>query len=198
MHDSLGSLPTPLWAFGIALMLVMLCGGPCIRLLASFCRETIRQDSARLASLLSGKAATPGMGGLLIFAAFLIAVLLMADPLEPPIAAAIALALGLGAIGAWDDLAKRCTSRRGISARAKLAAQIAVAAPVALWLAARAEIASDFVSVTCAVLLIVLLSNAVNLSDGLDGLAGGCCFCGSTAIRPACSWETPVRCHSVV
>lgn len=160
MHESL--------AFALALVLVLVLGPQVIRLLAARCRESIRQDSARLAALSSPKAGTPTMGGLLILAGFLITVCLLADLSQPIVSAAIVLTLGLGAIGVCDDLSKRNSRRRGISARVKLAAQAVIALPVACWLC------QDGLSATLAVLVIVGMSNAVNLTDGLDGLAGGC------------------------
>ncbi len=170
MYDHLAPLwPMPALAFGSALVLVLLCGPLVIRLLAARCRETIRQDSPRLAELLCAKAATPSMGGVLILGGFLIATGLLSDVSQVAVQAAILLALGFAAIGVWDDLSKRRTRRRGITARTKLAAQIVVASLVVVWL----DLEGGWIGRALAVLLIVGMSNAVNLADGLDGLAGG-------------------------
>jgi phospho-N-acetylmuramoyl-pentapeptide-transferase len=162
-----------LFGFGVALVFVLACGRPCIAWLARHCREHIRQDSKHLAAILSVKAATPTMGGVLILAGFLTAIVLLADPARPEVLAAIALAGGLGLVGIWDDRTKART-RRGISARAKLAAQLLVATAVIAWLIDCDCFHPDSWSLLGGLFLIVGLSNAVNLTDGLDGLASGC------------------------
>jgi phospho-N-acetylmuramoyl-pentapeptide-transferase len=154
-------------AGSIALVLVLLCGPATICLLASLCRETIRRDSARLQALMASKAATPTMGGLLILAGFL-AGTLFANVTDPRVHGAIALSLGLAALGVWDDFSKGNRDRRGLSPRTKLIAQTIIATAVVLCFA------DDGLIAPLTVLVIVGLSNAVNLTDGLDGLAGGC------------------------
>ncbi|HEX2518874.1 MAG TPA: phospho-N-acetylmuramoyl-pentapeptide-transferase, partial [Castellaniella sp.] len=148
----------------------LLCGPVAIRLLATLCRETIREDSPRLRSLMSVKAATPSMGGLLILAGFLAGSGWFTSTSDPLVQGAVVLALGLAALGAWDDLSKRDVSRRGLSARAKLCGQTLLAVIVVHCFPP----SLPSVSTASAVLLIVGLSNAVNLADGLDGLASGC------------------------
>lgn len=163
----------PLAALGIALGVVLLSGPATIRFLTRRCRESIRRDSPHLASLSAGKSATPSMGGLLILGGFLVPVCFFTK-FSPPILAAIGLSIGLAALGIYDDLAKRRSPRRGISARTKLAGQCLIAAIVILWLAWHDEIAAQPVSIPLAMLVIAGMSNAVNLADGLDGLASGC------------------------
>ena len=91
-----------------------------------------------------------------------------------------------GAIGFWDDWSKIKRSR-GISAQAKFIAQWSIAALVALlwvyWAGAKTTICVPFFKnlnpdlgiffVFWAMFIIVSCSNAVNLTDGLDGLAIG-------------------------
>lgn len=169
----------PLAALGIALGVVLLAGPATIRLLKRRCRETIRRDSPQLATLSAGKAATPSMGGLLILAGFLLPLCLLVD-ISPRMVAVIGLAIGLGVLGICDDLAKRRLHRRGISARAKLAGQSLVAAATVFWLVWHGEIAAPLL----ATVVIVGMSNAVNLADGLDGLTGGCSLLALVAFVP--------------
>jgi phospho-N-acetylmuramoyl-pentapeptide-transferase len=180
----------PVLAFAIALLLVLLSGGAIIRLLAARCRETIRQDSARLQAIMSSKAETPTMGGLLILLGFLAGTLLFADWMDPHVAGAIALAVGLGAVGMWDDLAKRNVRRRGLSAKTKLAAQMIVVGAIVLAFPAAAIDRHPAVAIA-AMLLVVGMSNAVNLTDGLDGLAAGCSLIVLAAMGLAASlWQS--------
>jgi phospho-N-acetylmuramoyl-pentapeptide-transferase len=178
-------------AFVIALAVVLLMGPHAIRALAACCRESIRQDSARLAALSHAKAGTPTMGGLLILVGFLVSICLVADFSQPTVAAAMVLSLVLGALGMRDDLCKRTARRRGISARAKLVGQSLIALTIVGWLIAKSQIASDWLSATVSVLLIVGMSNAVNLADGLDGLASGCSLLALAAIGAMCSLAAP-------
>lgn len=92
-------------------------------------------------------------------------------------------ALLLVVMGVWDD-------RRDLTPRAKFAAQIAAALCVVVWggiqihsvtLTDRVEL-PGFVSLPLTVLFIVGITNAINLSDGLDGLAGGTTLLGSCGI----------------
>jgi phospho-N-acetylmuramoyl-pentapeptide-transferase len=135
------------------------------------------------------KAGTPTMGGLIIWAAISIPYLVLSDR-DTESLAVFGVALGCAALGFADDVTK-LTKRRslGISARWKLAWQALLS--IALWYLAIYVV--DLPSVIdfrisdaeldipdAAYLLLVFLavagaSNAVNLTDGLDGLAAGCC-----------------------
>jgi phospho-N-acetylmuramoyl-pentapeptide-transferase len=106
--------------------------------------------------------------------------------------------IGLAAIGAVDDLKKLSGRSSGLSATTKLAAQLAVAAVVAVWLFSvqhalpgGTDLQIPIIGVTVplgvwfvplAVVVIVGSSNAVNLTDGLDGLAGGCLITTTAAM----------------
>ncbi len=153
-------------------------------------REPILCDSEAVRRLHEHKSATPTMGGLFIVAGILAATCLLADLSNSLLQATVLLVAGFGLIGAADDLVKLRGRRNGLSVRGKLAAQLVVATLVALlvWEHHRhlpdglalvlpfwgqvANLGIGFIPL--AVLVIVGSSNAVNLTDGLDGLAGGC------------------------
>jgi phospho-N-acetylmuramoyl-pentapeptide-transferase len=139
------------------------------------------------------KAGTPTMGGVLILVGVLVPTLLWADLTNPKIWIAVLATLAFGAIGFADDYVKVVRKRSlGLTARRKLLAQIAVglAVGLAVYFLAQVEpreystrVAFPFFKqlvpdlgvlyVVFAVLLLTLSSNAVNLTDGLDGLAIG-------------------------
>jgi len=137
------------------------------------------------------KAGTPTMGGLLILFAWLLSTLLWANLTNPYVWMAVGVTAGFGAVGFADDILKVRRKRNlGLSARAKLAGLVAIAA-IAGYLLPRLPTAEPF-SPTLAfpffknlvldlgllygpfvVFVLVGASNAVNLTDGLDGLAIG-------------------------
>ena len=134
------------------------------------------------------KAGTPTMGGILIIGATLLATLLWADLTNPYIWLLIFVTVGFGAIGFLDDYLKVIKKHnRGLSGRAKLVGQIAVATLAVVWLYyfpnfdttlnlpffkdVRPDLGWGFIPL--AVFVIVGSANAVNLTDGLDGLAIG-------------------------
>jgi phospho-N-acetylmuramoyl-pentapeptide-transferase len=135
------------------------------------------------------KAGTPTMGGLIIFTAIAIPYLVLSD-LSTSSLAVFGVALGCAAIGFVDDFLK-ITRRRslGLSARYKLLFQAALA--LGLWYVAKHSVGldsslelrisdasldiPDWVYPIVIFLVIAGSANAVNLTDGLDGLAAGCC-----------------------
>ncbi|MBE7560346.1 phospho-N-acetylmuramoyl-pentapeptide-transferase [bacterium] len=138
-----------------------------------------------------GKQGTPTMGGLLILASLLFSLLLWGDLGNRHVWLAILVTTALGAVGAVDDFAKlRGRSHRGLSARQKLAWQGGIGLFTGLWIyfflgtEHNAELALPFFKhaviplgvlyILFAIIVIVGSSNAVNLTDGLDGLAIGC------------------------
>ncbi len=141
-----------------------------------------------LRRLHQAKHATPTMGGLFIVAGLVGGVLAFGDLANRYVQTALLLALGLSVLGALDDLAKIRSRGPGLSVRTKLAGQTLVAAVAAL-VVYQHQASAGFALhlpvlgtslplglgfVPLAVLVIVGASNAVNLADGLDGLAGGC------------------------
>jgi phospho-N-acetylmuramoyl-pentapeptide-transferase len=136
------------------------------------------------------KRGTPTMGGFLLLIAILISTLLWADLTNGFVWVSLMVTLGFGAVGFADDYLK--VSRRnpkGLPGRLKLAALCAVALIAALWFVylTRAPLATGlavpvfknaliplgYAFVPFAMLVMVGASNAVNLTDGLDGLAIG-------------------------
>jgi phospho-N-acetylmuramoyl-pentapeptide-transferase len=135
------------------------------------------------------KAGTPTMGGLIIFTAISIPYLVLSDRSTASLAV-FGVALGCALIGFIDDFLK-ITRRRslGLSARYKLVFQAALA--LGLWYVARHSVGldsslelrisdasldiPDWLYPVVIFLVIAGSANAVNLTDGLDGLAAGCC-----------------------
>ncbi|AEB08486.1 phospho-N-acetylmuramoyl-pentapeptide-transferase [Desulfobacca acetoxidans] len=134
------------------------------------------------------KAGTPTMGGILIIAATIGSTLLWADLSNTYVWLLIFVTLSFGGIGFLDDYLKVIKKHnRGLSGRGKLVSQIIVAAVVAVWLYSlpgfettltlpffkelNPDLGWGFLPL--AVFVIVGAANAVNLTDGLDGLAIG-------------------------
>jgi len=128
----------------------------------------------------------PTMGGLFILAMVTGNTLLWCDLTNPKVWVMVACLWGFGAIGCWDDWCK-ISHTKGITARNKFILQWGVAGLVVLsWLffaGGTTLITIPFFKsfypdlgwffVPWAMFVIVSLSNAVNLTDGLDGLAIG-------------------------
>ncbi len=156
----------------------------------------------KLFELHGKKAGTPTMGGILIVGALVVSTLLWAKLDNPMVWTVLLATVGLGALGFWDDYLKISKKNsKGVTARTKLTWQIGVAAIAgALFAYAvpadsgeslralhlpffKAAVISDMgiFSVAFFALVIVGASNAVNLTDGLDGLATGCSLTTSLA-----------------
>jgi phospho-N-acetylmuramoyl-pentapeptide-transferase len=134
------------------------------------------------------KRGTPTMGGLMILIAILSSTLLWADLRNPYVWIVLLVTTGFGVVGFADDwlkLTKRNT--KGLSAREKLGAQLilALVATLAIYLTevppSKGALAIPFLKdvliplgwgfLLFGALVMVSASNAVNLTDGLDGLA---------------------------
>ena len=171
-----------------ALLISFICGPSVIAWLKSKQGEgqPIRDDGPQ--SHLVRKKGTPTMGGFLILLALAISTLLWADLTNPYVWIALIVTVCFGLIGFLDDyrkLTKR--SHRGVSGRTKLLLEIILAAAACIALAGFAhqpfanQVAVPFFKNTLldlgwffvpfGVFVIVGASNAVNLTDGLDGLA---------------------------
>ena len=135
------------------------------------------------------KAGTPTMGGALILTSIAITTLLWGDLSNAYVWVVLFTTLGVGAIG-WVDDYRKVVHRnpKGLSAKAKMFWQslIALAVGIYLWHAASLPAHTEFIVpffkhavfplgavafITLVYLVIVGSSNAVNLTDGLDGLA---------------------------
>jgi phospho-N-acetylmuramoyl-pentapeptide-transferase len=141
------------------------------------------------------KAGTPTMGGILILASIVISTLIWAKWDNIMVWSVLFATLGLGALGFYDDYLKISKKNsKGVSARTKLVWQCGVALIAGALLAyavppdegvtlralyvpfIKDALITDMglFSVLFFTLIIVGSSNAVNLTDGLDGLATGC------------------------
>ena len=170
----------------MALLISFILGPYLIRALSAMqIGQPIRDDGP---ASHAAKAGTPTMGGVLIILALLIATVMLADVANLYIAVVLFVTVGFGTIGFVDDFLKLSRkSSRGLSARMKLALQFAVAlAGVAILYrqpAYSSVLGVPFFKnirpdlglwyIPFAALVIVGASNAVNLTDGLDGLAIG-------------------------
>jgi phospho-N-acetylmuramoyl-pentapeptide-transferase len=170
----------------MALVVSLILGPWLIRVLtAKQIGQQIRDDGPASHSV---KAGTPTMGGALIIVALMVATLMMADITNLYVLLALLATVGAGAVGFADDYLKLTRKNsKGLAPRAKLLGQFTVAFIVAavLYEVPRfsTEIGIPFVKnfrpdlglfyVPFAMLVIVGTSNAVNLTDGLDGLAIG-------------------------
>ncbi|NWG45863.1 MAG: phospho-N-acetylmuramoyl-pentapeptide-transferase [Alphaproteobacteria bacterium] len=148
--------------------------------------QPIREDGPQ--SHLLTKAGTPTMGGFLILSAMTISTLLWADLTNRHVWLVLFVTLGYGAIGFVDDYRKvtRRTSA-GLSGRGKLVLQFLIAFIAVFWAMKLSPeplatglalpffkdllIPLGFGILLFGALVVVGASNAVNLTDGLDGLA---------------------------
>ncbi|MCC7166749.1 MAG: phospho-N-acetylmuramoyl-pentapeptide-transferase [Rhodospirillales bacterium] len=171
-----------------ALLLALIFGPAMIRWLKKKQREgqPIRDDGPE--SHLLTKKGTPTMGGFLILFALVASTLLWADLKNGFVWAVLLVTAGYGLIGFLDDYLK--VSKRnvkGLPGKIKLVAQVALALAATLWIMALTKepltsaltvpffktvlIQMGWFYLPFAVFVVVGASNAVNLTDGLDGLA---------------------------
>ena len=134
------------------------------------------------------KGGTPTMGGLMILSGLVVSTVLWANPLNPYVWIVLAVTLGFGFIGFYDDYLKVTKqTHSGFAGRTRLMLEIviAVVACFALVRLGRDPLSSSLVIpffkevvfnfgwffIAFGALVIVGAGNAVNLTDGLDGLA---------------------------
>ena len=191
-----------------ALFFGFLFGPKLIRVLQTFgARQAFRdkEEVGELAELHEGKAATPTMGGLLIFGSVFVSTFLWAEP-NVYVVTAMVIYLLLTVVGFADDylkISKR--NSKGLPGKFKLLGQFivavvalfillgplgeiltgvqgkAVGSPsemLELWVPFYKEVVFQSMSVGLVFFLFLVTlcgsSNAINLTDGLDGLAIGC------------------------
>ncbi len=176
---------------GLSFMMTVIWGGPLIRILRYFrIGESIRIESPERHITKMG---TPTMGGVMIIlpvllitgllnAVSLIGLTVLGRSILVPVGVMMGFAL-LGALDDWEGLRGGGESK-GMRARTKFLIQVIFAVLVAFALrfvldvphlflpGVQVEIDLGFWYVPVAMLIIVGFSNAVNLTDGLDGLAG--------------------------
>ena len=178
---------------------------------------------AALNELTKEKANTPTMGGLIILSSAIATTLLWARLDNPFVQKAIFVLLWFGVLGSVDDWLKltaaaRQRGRNGLLAWEKLIFQIAGAVLIAsflffdfadirdgklLWIPfyRNGLPLANWTFILIAIFYITMTSNAVNLADGMDGLAGGCvamvslvlvilCYVASEAMSPVKVWAS--------
>jgi len=171
-----------------ALLICLVFGAPIIHWLRSFQRggQPIREEGPE--RHLIEKKGTPTMGGVMILLALVVSTLLWADLRSGMVWAVLLVTVGYGVLGFADDwlkVTKRNT--RGVSGRMKLAVQAVLGLAAATWITSLMpgplattlavpvfkEVLIPFGLFFPLVGMLVMMgaSNAVNLTDGLDGLA---------------------------
>ncbi|MEY4483339.1 MAG: hypothetical protein RL693_791 [Verrucomicrobiota bacterium] len=202
-------------AFLTSFVLSLLFGEKVIRKLISLkVGQPIRskEEVQKLFDLHGKKAGTPTMGGVLMIGTFVASVLLWVDWSNGAIWICLGTTLLLGALGFWDDYEKVAKKNsKGVSARMKLAWQFIVAITAAVLFAYVLPGGSTYdgheisyrslfipffkeplifdmgiFAIFFFALIIVGASNAVNLTDGLDGLATGCSISTGLAYAAFC------------
>jgi len=159
--------------------------------------QNIRKEHVgSLYDLHKHKQGTPTMGGILIILSILIATLLWADVINKYVLLTLGSFLWLGAVGFADDYIKISKKRNlGLRAKPKLLGQVLLGVVIALFVMYLTPIPptlnvpffKHFVLdlgifyILFVVLVLSGSSNAVNLTDGLDGLAIGCTIIAALA-----------------
>ncbi len=175
-----------IYAILTALLISFILGPWLIKKLKAFqIGQVVRED---VPSRHLTKNGTPTMGGSLILTAILLPALLWSDLTNPYIWIVLLTSLGFGVLGFWDDFKKvRDKNGLGLKARYKFPIQIAFGLMASLVLFNIVDHDSRLIFpffkrvtpdigdwyILFSVLVIVGTANAVNLTDGLDGLAIG-------------------------
>ena len=171
-------------------LMALLLGPFAIRWLKGRFQERIDSASERLNELHAEKGRTPTMGGLFIVAAIVISCLLWSDLSSRYVQIALFTAISFGALGAVDDWVKLRTQRNGLTVKQKFAVQLALGVLIGIvlysqhresdwgasfvWPIGNLTLPLGIAFIPWCSLVLVGSSNAVNLTDGLDGLASGC------------------------
>ncbi|PIS28218.1 MAG: phospho-N-acetylmuramoyl-pentapeptide-transferase [Candidatus Marinimicrobia bacterium CG08_land_8_20_14_0_20_45_22] len=174
----------------ITALLIAFIAGPFILLmLKKFqCGELIREDGPKTHLAKKG---TPTMGGIIILISVIIPVLLWANLKNTYVDLILLATIWMGAIGFLDDYLKVVRKmKKGLIARYKLLGQISLGLIIGAYIYFSPEFASvnslttvpfikDFeidlglFYIPIVIIFVTFISNAVNLTDGLDGLAAG-------------------------
>jgi len=175
-------------AFFTALFLSFMFGRPVINMLKRKQKkgQPIRDDGPE--SHIIAKAGTPTMGGVLILATLILSTLLWARSDNGYVWLVLLVTIGFGAIGFIDDYMKVTKQTvAGFSSKARMGIGLVIALVAAYWAAQmhppeltnqlalpvfkNVLINLGFLFIPFAMIVIVGAANAVNLTDGLDGLA---------------------------
>jgi len=174
---------TYLLAFGVAIIGTLVLGPLIIPILRRLkVGQTIRSDGPKSHF---EKAGTPTMGGLIFLIPIVIATIIFTPP-NLSTALLILMTLGFGIIGFTDDYIKVVLKRSlGLKARGKLIGQILLSLVLAfivvvfldrgtsIWIPFIGDISLGWFYLPFIMFVVVGTTNAVNLTDGLDGLAAG-------------------------
>ncbi|HEX3357189.1 MAG TPA: phospho-N-acetylmuramoyl-pentapeptide-transferase [Tepidisphaeraceae bacterium] len=185
-------------AVPISFLIVLFCGP---RVIAWLRKQKIGDnpdfDQEQMNEKMKGKAGTPTMGGILIILAIVATTILIADLKNFYVLMALICLIWLGAVGAADDWLKLTAKRRGggrqgLTGLEKLLFQIGLSVVLCVFtydhgqlLPAVRQVYFPFFKelkqpinlpmfIVLGTIVITGFSNAVNLTDGLDGLAAGC------------------------
>jgi len=172
-------------------LIVLVIGPWLINLLKNFNinQQVRRKHVGKLYDLHKDKVNTPTMGGVLIIVAIIISTLLWADCSNRYVVTVLMTTLFLGLIGFADDVIKlKSNNSKGLTILTKLTGQLVVALAISIVI-----LMDPFIDTTLyvpffknivinlsffyslfVILVITSSSNAVNFTDGLDGLAAGC------------------------
>lgn len=174
-----------------AFLLSVLLGPFIIRRLRQFKIEQIvrKEEAEGIYELHKNKEGTPTMGGLLIVLAIILSTVLWADLTNKYVLLAIFSTAWLCVVGFIDDYIKLSRKRsKGLTALSKLMGQLFLGLLLGLYIYLDPQIGQrldvpffknliidlGFLYIFFTILVIVGSSNAMNLTDGLDGLAIGC------------------------
>ena len=159
-------------------------------------RQSIREEGPKSHRIKSG---TPTMGGLFMLLSAVL-VVIFNKMIDPSVLWLLFLTLGHGLLGYLDDFIKAEKKRNlGLTAKQKMLGQIILAVlfcwgvvdtlhlPYSIAIPfTHTDISIGLLYYPFVVLVIVGASNAVNLTDGLDGLASGCCVIAFSAYAMFC------------
>lgn len=176
-------------SLGVGLLSTVIAAPWVIGVLRRRFRERIVSDSSRLNELHAGKRGTPTMGGVLMVWGTSVGIL--SSPSQHfgwgERLLGVLCVLSFSVLGCVDDYVKAVTGRKGLTVRQKLFGQLVLGVIFGVWLEYLQGGISDGnwgvfgAGVIWAMLWMVSGSNAVNLTDGLDGLAAG------STVLAACS-----------
>jgi len=186
-----------------SLLIMLLCGKPFIRWIGIklHMNDVVRTELGLEGA--AAKSQTPTMGGILIIAAIVIPTILFTKLDNVYILIMLGTTLWLGLIGFLDDYMKKRVSKNGLAGRYKVIGQVVLGLTVGLlivfhpdisttkttipfvknnefdyvwlvsWMGNWAERWVWLVYVLIAIFVVTAVSNAANLTDGIDGLASG-------------------------
>lgn len=209
----MGTLSALVFAALIAAVVVLILGPIAIPLLHKLkFGQSIRTEGPKSHQVKSG---TPTMGGIFMVAGIVAATLICAE-INTEILLALFILIGHFVLGFLDDYIKVVKKRNlGLKARQKLFGQIIIAGVTIYFATTQLGIATtlwiplvnDSFDLGIFYYILVLLvivgaSNAVNLTDGLDGLASGCMAIASSCYAVICliegHWELAIFCAAIV